>query len=107
MKEPVYLSRWRSAKAERRFREMEDALWAEFPREALPIDVETARGSTRAYHWAGEGDPIVFLHGIGGTSLIWARYAEALPGRDVWSIDILGDAGRSIQRVPYVDPDDL
>ncbi len=56
---------------------------------------------------AGRGEPIVFLHGIGGTSLVWASYAEALEGRDVWSIDILGDAGRSVQRVPYAAPDDL
>ena len=29
----------------------------------------------------GAGDPIVFLHGIGGTSLLWASYAEQLTGQ--------------------------
>jgi pimeloyl-ACP methyl ester carboxylesterase len=102
-----YLSRWRSPEAEQRFRAMEDELWAEHPRHPEPLDVETERGTTRGYHWPGPGDPIVFLHGIGGTSLLWARYAEALETRNVWSIDILGDAGRSVQRVPYVAPDEM
>lgn len=86
---------------------MEDELWAECSRRPEAVDVETHRGTTRAYRWDGTGDPIVFLHGIGGTSLIWAGYAEELAEREVWSIDILGDAGRSVQRLPYTDPDDL
>jgi pimeloyl-ACP methyl ester carboxylesterase len=102
-----YLGRWRNPKSERRFREMEDALWATYPGRPLAIDVETDFGTTRAYRWPGTGDPIVFLHGMGNTSLAWAPYAEALAGRDVWAIDILGDAGRSVQRVPYAAPDDL
>lgn len=102
-----YLSRWRSPQAEQRFRAMEDQLWAAYPRRPQALDVDTGRGTTRAYRWAGAGEPIVFLHGMGNTSLIWAPYAEALAGRDVWSIDILGDAGRSVQRLPYGGPDDL
>jgi pimeloyl-ACP methyl ester carboxylesterase len=107
MKGRQYLSRWRSPKAEHRFRAMEDELWAEYPRRLQAVDVETALGMTRGYRWPGAGEPIVFLHGIGGTSLIWAPYAEALEGRDVWSIDILGDAGRSVQRLPYTAADNL
>src|SRR4051812_45495304 len=107
MKARTYQSRWRSPQAERRFRAMEGELWSRYARRPEPIDVDTTRGVTRAYRWAGTGDPIVFLHGIGGTSLIWAAYAEALGDREVWSIDILGDAGRSVQRVPYSEPDDL
>ncbi len=102
-----YQSRWRSPKAEYRFRAMEDELWAEYPRRRQAVDVETGLGTTRAYRWPGAGEPIVFLHGMGGTSLIWAPYAEALEGRDVWSIDILGDAGRSVQRLAYTAPDNL
>jgi pimeloyl-ACP methyl ester carboxylesterase len=107
MKARVHLGRWRTEKAEHRFRAMEDELWGEQPDRPVAIDVETRFGTTRAYHWAGAGDPIVLLHGMGGTSLIWTRYAEALRGRDVWAIDILGDAGRSVQRVPYTTTDQL
>jgi len=86
---------------------MEDELWAQYSRRPEAIDVETPHGTTRAYRWAGAGIPIVFLHGIGGTSLIWASYAEELAGHDVWSVDIVGDADRSVQRLPYAEPDDL
>ncbi|MGZ4797812.1 MAG: alpha/beta fold hydrolase, partial [Acidimicrobiia bacterium] len=96
MTQKAYLSTWRSPKAEARFREMEDQLWAEYPRPREAMDVETGRGTTHAYRWAGAGEPVVFLHGVGGTSLLWASYAERLAGREVWSIDILGDAGRSV-----------
>lgn len=102
-----YLSKWRSPAAEAKFRAMEDELWAESERTPEAIDVETDQGTTRAYRWAGPGDPIVFLHGISATSVLWIPYAEALTGRDVWSIDILGDAGRSVQRSHYLEPDDL
>ncbi len=107
MTRQAFITKWRSPKAEARFRALEDELWAEYPRHPEAIDVETGRGTTRAYRWAGAGTPIVFLHGIGGTSLLWAAYAEALPGREIWSIDILGDAGRSVQRLPYAEPSDL
>ncbi len=107
MKPRSYLSSWRSTKAEAKFRAMEDELWAEYPRGREAVDVETGRGTTHAYRWAGAGEPIVFLHGIGGTSLLWAAYAERLAAREVWSIDVLGDAGRSVQRLPYEEPDDL
>src|SRR4051794_21569897 len=102
-----FITKWRNLKAEARFRALEDELWAEYPRRPEAIDVETGRGTTRAYRWTGSGTPIVFLHGIGGTSLLWAAYAEALAGREIWSIDILGDAGRSVQRLPYAEPNDL
>src|SRR4051794_6249695 len=108
MKERVHLARWRSSKAEARFRAMEDALWREVPgRAPEPLDVETSFGPTRAYRWAGTGMPLVFLHGIGGTGLFWARFAAALTGRDVYAIDIMGDVGRSEQRVPYRTSADL
>ncbi len=107
MTQRSFISRWRSPKAEARFRVTEDELWAEYPRRPEAVDVETDRGTTRGYRWQGAGDPIVFLHGIGATSLLWAPYAERLAEREVWSIDILGDAGRSVQRLPYADPDDL
>jgi pimeloyl-ACP methyl ester carboxylesterase len=75
---------------------MEDALWREAPGPApTSIDVRTGLGVTRAYRWAGHGTPIVFLHGGGMTSVCWAPYAQKLSGRDVYAVDIMGDAGRS------------
>jgi pimeloyl-ACP methyl ester carboxylesterase len=107
MKRQASITKWRSPGAEARFRALEDELWAQYERSPEAIDVETGHGTTRAYRWAGAGAPVVFLHGIGGTSLLWASYADALAGREVWSIDIVGDAGRSVQRVPYAEPNAL
>jgi pimeloyl-ACP methyl ester carboxylesterase len=108
MKERIYLGRWRSPKAELRFRAMEDELWREQSGPKLEaLDVETSFGPTRAYRWRGTGTPLVFLHGIGGTGLIWAPFAEALAGRDVYALDIMGDVGRSEHRVPYKTSADL
>jgi pimeloyl-ACP methyl ester carboxylesterase len=90
------VGRWRSERAAARFRMMEDALWREATGPApTEIDVHTRFGVTRAYRWAGNGTPIVFLHGGGMTSVSWARYAKALSNRDVYAVDIMGDAGRS------------
>src|SRR5262245_395839 len=90
------VGRWRSERAAARFRTMEGALWRE-AKGAAPtaIEVPTQFGLTRAYRWPGAGTPIVFLHGGGMTSVSWAPYAQALSSRDVYAVDIMGDAGRS------------
>lgn len=74
---------------------MEDALWREATGPApAEIDVQTRFGVTRAYRWAGDGTPIVFLHGGGMTSVSWAPYAKALSSREVYAVDIMElDAG--------------
>jgi pimeloyl-ACP methyl ester carboxylesterase len=75
---------------------MEDALWREATGPApTEIDVHTRFGVTRAYRWAGDGTPFVFLPGGGMTSVSWAPYAQRLSSRDVYAVDIMGDVGRS------------
>jgi pimeloyl-ACP methyl ester carboxylesterase len=108
MKERVNFSAWKNEKSERTFRALEDGFWREYWTE-LPasIDVETHLGPTRVYAGAGDGEPIVFLHGIGGTSIMWADYFAALDGRAAYAIDTIGDLGRSEQRSPVKDAADL
>jgi pimeloyl-ACP methyl ester carboxylesterase len=107
MKEKVTVGTWTSAASRQRFLAMEDALWARSTRRREAFDVETGLGPTRAYRWRGTGTPIVFLHGVSGTSLAWARYAERLDGRDVVAVDIIGDVGRSEQRLAITGPEDM
>ena len=97
----VHLARWRSDAAEQRFRAMEDELWEDVAVRPDAVDVETRFGPTRVYRWPGTGVPLVFLHGVAGTSIIWHDFASTLAGRDVYAIDIMGDVGRSEQRVPF------
>lgn len=95
---------WRSDEARRRFVEMEDQLWSEhWPRAPIALDVESFAGTTRVYRWPGDGEAVVFLHGMGATGLSWSPYVERLAGRDVYAVDTIGDVGRSEQREVIAD----
>lgn len=106
------ISQWRSRDAERRFRALEDELLAErWPDGIDTVDVDTSFGTTHTYRWLSHGtstlEPVVFLHGMGGTGATWAAYVDGLGGRDVYALDTIGDVGRSVQRVEIADADDL
>lgn len=99
---------WRSDEVERRVRALEDELLADhWPDGVSTADVDTSFGPTRVYRWPGDGTPVVFLHGMGGTGVMWSPYVDRLAGRDVYALDTIGDVGRSIQRAPVTSADDL
>jgi pimeloyl-ACP methyl ester carboxylesterase len=99
---------WRSERAERRFRSLEDELWHELvPCPPATRDLATRFGTTRTYHWPGAGEPVVLLHGMGGTSLMWAAVVGDLGGRDVYAVDTMGDVGRSVPSLAFGDCDDV
>jgi pimeloyl-ACP methyl ester carboxylesterase len=98
------IAEWRSEGARQRFIDMEDEFWRElWPDPPAALDVDSDAGITRVYRWPGTGEPIVFLHGMGGTGLSWSAYIERLPGRDLYAIDTIGDVGRSHQRAMIDD----
>ena len=102
------ISRWKSEHAKQRFHALEQAIWddAGYP-PPEPLDIPTGAGTTRLYRWRGEGDPVVLLHGMGGTGLTWGPYVEGLAGHDVYAVDTIGDVGRSEQTALIADADDL
>jgi pimeloyl-ACP methyl ester carboxylesterase len=98
------IGKWRTDEAHRRFVEMEDELWREhWPRPPDALDLETSAGMTRVYRWPGEGEVVVFLHGMGATGLSWSPYVERLAGFDVYAVDTIGDVGRSEHRAVIED----
>jgi pimeloyl-ACP methyl ester carboxylesterase len=106
MRSREYLGKWSTEAAERRFRAMEDDLWAEaFPAPPETVDVPTCVGQTRVYGWSGSEVPIVFLHGAGGTALQWYEYVNRRAGHSAFAIDTIGDVGRSVQEKPFRDAD--
>jgi len=108
MKERDRLGRWRTPKAEQRFRAMENELWRDaFTEQPEILDVETTAGTTRVYRWPRTGEPVVLLHGMSGTSFMWSTFVEDLDAWDVYAVDTMGDAGRSVHRVPFRNADDL
>ena len=102
------IGRWTNPEAERRFLALEQELRAEaWPEPPDEIEVDTRFGRTLAYHWAGEGTPVVFLHGYGATSVMWAPLMRRLGQRASIALDTVGDAGRSVQTAPITTPVDL
>jgi pimeloyl-ACP methyl ester carboxylesterase len=98
------IAEWRTEAARDRFIEMEDELWLErWPDPPAALDVDSYAGTTRVYRWPGTGEPIVFLHGMGGTGLTWSAYVERLAGREMYAIDTIGDVGHSRQRMVIED----
>jgi pimeloyl-ACP methyl ester carboxylesterase len=101
---PQGIGEWRTEAARQRFVAMEGELWRErWPNPPAALDVNSYAGTTRVYRWPGTGEPIVFLHGMGGTALTWSPYVERLTGRDAYAIDTIGDVGRSRQRAVIED----
>jgi pimeloyl-ACP methyl ester carboxylesterase len=99
-----HLGRWAGPEDEQRYRALEDELWREaFPTPPDRLAVETAVGATTVYRWPGTGVPVVFLHGMGATSLMWAPCVTAMAGRTAYAIDTPGDVGRSTQRFAFRD----
>jgi pimeloyl-ACP methyl ester carboxylesterase len=73
-----------------------------------PTDVPTSFGGVRAYRFDGPtGPPVVLLPGRNASTPMWQ---VNLPGliqrRTVITIDLLGEAGMSVQDKPIADPDD-
>lgn len=98
-----YRARWRSPKAEQRYRQLDAKLWQRdlIGRAPESIDIATDFGSTRVYRWPGSGSPVVLLHGMGDTSIRWIPYAEKLVDHDVYAIDIMGDVGASTPDIGF------
>jgi pimeloyl-ACP methyl ester carboxylesterase len=87
---------------------VEDDLWHDyFSARPAALDIETQAGTTRVYHWPGGGEPVILLHGMGGSSVMWGQFIDDLDGRSVYAIDTMGDAGRSVHKVAFSDVADV
>lgn len=78
------------------------------PEPADRHDVPTAFGRVRVYRFGdADGVPLVLLHGRNGTSVMWRPNIAALAERHrVFSVDLLGEPGGSVQTAPVRDADD-
>ncbi|WP_350347745.1 alpha/beta fold hydrolase [Agromyces sp. G08B096] len=72
------------------------SLW---PLPAHSLDVPTSFGTTRVTRsGTGAGTPLVLFHGLNGAGPSWhAAVRELADAREVFAVDILGTAGRSVQ----------
>ena len=73
------------------------------------IDVPTSFGTVRAYRFDGpsSGPPVVLLPGRNASTPMWRGNIPALlEHRTVICVDLLGEAGMSVQDKPITGPDD-
>ncbi len=86
-----------------------DAYRAAAPAFAAQFDVPTGLGAVRAYRYDGPADrtPVLLLPGRGSGSPMWrTNLASLVAQRTVFSLDLLGDAGLSVQSGPIADAAD-
>jgi pimeloyl-ACP methyl ester carboxylesterase len=116
MADSVGLGHWKSESSEREYLNLYAALrqeawaalcergWGDPPEER---DIATRFGPTHVFHWAATGTPIVFLHGAGTSSLMWARLIGELVGLSIYAVDGIGEPGLSVQTKAVPDRDGL
>src|SRR5690606_7078063 len=77
---------------------------------AETLDVRTGFGFVRVYRYEGEGDraePLVLLPGRASASPVWAdNLPHLLKIGDVYTVDLLGEPGRSVQEAPITSDAD-
>lgn len=99
---------FRSEDARGRYLAAYDELRALSPSPDVVHDVSTKFGTVRAYqHGPGCGVPVVLIHGYFLTSAMWWDQVAGLTGDfTVYTIDMLGQPGASIQSKPMLTPAD-
>lgn len=104
------LGRFRSDEVQAQFLELYDrAMHEVWPVPFEDIDVATRFGATRVHRCgAGDGTPLVLVHGHAGTSVGWGPLVGRLAAhRQLLVVDVIGALGRSVQTRPVEDPTDL
>ncbi|WP_177221425.1 alpha/beta fold hydrolase [Lentzea xinjiangensis] len=101
------ISRFANDKARQRYHAVYDEL-LDWPLPHEDLTVETSFGPTYVRRsGSGAGEPLVLLHGLATTSLVWQRFVADI-GRDhvLYAVDSMGEAGRSVQTRPITDHQD-
>ncbi|MGW4409761.1 alpha/beta fold hydrolase [Nonomuraea sp. NPDC004702] len=94
------LGHFRDAPAFARYRNAYDDAMAQLPEPAEIHDVVTGFGSVRVYRFGGGGDgvPLLLLPGRTSATPMWeANLAGLVARRPVYTVDLLGEPGLSVQ----------
>ena len=64
--------------------------------------VKTSKGSIRFLRHTGVGKKLLFLHGLGGSTVSWKKFFSVIPkDYDVTAIDLLGHGGSDAPEICY------
>lgn len=101
---------WDGAEGQDRFLRAYDEAFTDLPEPEEILDVRTDHGIVRVHRFAGADDrdePLVLLPGRGSASPVWAdNLPSLLEVGDVYTVDLLGEPGRSVQERPIEDDED-
>ncbi|GAB1512050.1 alpha/beta fold hydrolase [Actinophytocola sp. KF-1] len=97
-----------SARARAEYDAAYDKAFTTLPAPEEQHDVPTDFGTARVYRFGEPGPaPLVLLPGRAGTSIMWEPNLAALAAEHpVWTVDLLGEPGRSEQTAPIRDAAD-
>jgi pimeloyl-ACP methyl ester carboxylesterase len=99
-----------SPAAKARFVDAYEAAMRDLPAPDGVLDVRTSYGTIRVYRFNGAGSgrpPLVLLPGRASASPVWADNLPSLLAlRSVYTIDLLGEPGMSVQERPIRSDDD-
>jgi pimeloyl-ACP methyl ester carboxylesterase len=102
------LGHFRSDRAHAHYLDVYRAAMAELPPPAELTDVPTSFGTVRAYRFDGPagGAPVVLLPGRNASTPMYAvNLPPLMKRRTVYSVDLLGEAGLSVQGKPIGGPE--
>src|SRR5690606_5682659 len=110
LRTPSPVGHWNSAEGQAHFTAAYNRAMRDMPPAAETLDVRTGFGFVRVYRYEGEGDraePLVLLPGRASASPVWAdNLPHLLKIVDVYTVDLLGEPGRSVQEAPITSDAD-
>ncbi len=104
-----HVGNFKSERARAHFLSVYQTAMAQLPPVSESTDVPTSFGTVRAYRFDGPsaGPPVLLLPGRNASTPMWRVNIPALlEHRTVIGIDLLGEAGMSVQDKPITGPDD-
>ncbi len=108
LRDPAPVGYFTSGEAADRFAGAYQEAMADMPVPDRTIDIRTGYGVVRVYHFSGgPGPPLLLLPGRASASPVWADNMPSLLRLcSVYTVDLLGEPGLSIQQRPIATPAD-
>lgn len=108
LRDPAPVGYFTSTESHGRFVGAYREAMADLPEPDRTLDVRTGYGVVRLYHFSGGTDPaaapLLLLPGRASASPVWAdNLPSLLRSRNVYTVDLLGEPGMSVQQRPIED----
>lgn len=109
LRTPSPVGHWDSAEGQDEFMSAYEEAFEDMPEPAQTLDIRTDFGIVRVYRFDGreEGAPMVLLPGRASATPVWAdNLPSLLEISDVYTLDLLGEPGMSVQARPIASDED-